>query len=161
MNETVNEHLRQAAEEVFESLAFILPLTPDEAAAGEPSDAQAPVRAGITFEGPFGGSMVLDVAPGILPALASNMLAEPEPTAQQQHDALKETLNVICGNLLPRISTPREIFHVGAPALLGAEPFVPVGQRAGEVDLALDAGRSRLALYVEEGALAALSRGAS
>jgi hypothetical protein len=88
----------------------------------------------------------------LLVSLASNMLGEEGPLAvAKQYDALGEIANVICGNLLPSIMDPQEIFQLGVPEVLApaasaaqdGEMLVASGQ------LGLEDGRVELQLFTD------------
>jgi CheY-specific phosphatase CheX len=100
---------------VFEDLGFMLPTADLNS-----EQASATFQAGVSidFFGPLRGTLVLQLNGDILPVLASNMLGEDEPPPLlQQHDALKELANVICGNLVPLISGSEAVFDLGVPRI--------------------------------------------
>ena len=123
MKNELNKILCNVAEQIFESLAFLL-LMPEEE---EPIPDDTPnVTASITFDGPFEGVLFLCVSEEILPTIAVNMLGlmdDEIPSKPQQHDAFKELLNVVCGNLLPRIVGTDAVFDVRAADILPCESF--------------------------------------
>lgn len=137
-------------EETFASLAFMFPVEPDASASG---DEGAMERAVVEFSGPFRGSLLLSVSSAMLEPLAANMLgledgATPEP--EQKLDALNELLNVICGNLLPLITSPREVFDVHRKRLLASSEeglSAICMEDLGTVDVSLDSGHVRLGLW--------------
>jgi len=144
MNNKLDETLGRVAEEVFESLAFVLPaFEQEQSAAPEAADKTA---ASISFAGPFEGTLVLSASNELPPAIAANMLGldfGEVASREAQQDAFKELVNVICGNLLPAIAGEQAVFDV-APAELPADGAVP----------ATVAGRPPLAtaqLHMEEG----------
>jgi hypothetical protein len=135
----------QAAQATLEALAFAMPV----------DDAEAPAPSGqcvcgqVTFSGPFGGKLWAMADRSVLPALAANMLAVDEPTWEQQVDAFRESLNVLCGNALPVLAGEREVFHVGDPQL--ADPdAAPPGEPAAQAELKLDIGWVKLRLYLDD-----------
>ena len=144
MEITLNEKLYRASARTFEDLAFLLTAEKaDEAQAALPLERTVSVR----FHGPFSGSLVLKVSGGLAPALAANMLGiDGEAPEGAQLDALKETANVLCGNVLPEIAGHKEIFRLDAPELgeacTGAEP-------AARAELVVDAGRCEVRFYSE------------
>ena len=159
MNPT-EQAMRSVVEETFASLAFMFPVEPDTGAAApqEPT-----VWAAVDFSGPFRGSLLLSASSGMLEPLAANMLGLDEgisPSPEQQQDAFKELLNVICGNLLPAIASPREVFDVFEPCMVAPQPDdpPPLGLRdLGTLNLDLDAGHVRLMLRVENLPTAAMT----
>ena len=110
----LNEPLRQVAEETFESLAFMFAMPGDDEFGPDPDAPLAVAR--VSFHGPFAGELHLGVSRDMLPDLAANMLGMDEqataPTPEQQADALRELLNVVCGNLLPAIAGAEAVFNV-------------------------------------------------
>lgn len=86
------------------------------------SQAQEVVR--VDFSGPFGGGMELSLPAPALVELAVNMLGAEdgeELSPEQQHDALKELINVVCGNLLPILAGHTEEFNLRPPYMVGGE----------------------------------------
>jgi len=148
----LHEMLSQVAADVFEELAFMLSMSEEE---GEDTHAPLSVAAGISFEGPFPGVLIASVSESILPALASNMLGlddEAEPQPDQQQDALKELVNVVCGNLLPAIAGPKVVFKVHAPEIIGEGSGVAPPKGALPTSVArvtLHEGRAEFKLFVE------------
>ena len=146
----VEQTMRRVAEDVFASLAFMFPVDADPATASQ----EPPKRAAIDFRGPVNGTLVLSVAEEMLGPLASNMLGLEDgvlPSAAQKQDALKEILNVICGNLLPAIVSSREVFSIGAPRLLpDGQSCLPPDGRTSAVTarISLDAGHVCLTLLL-------------
>ena len=118
MDEQLEKTLSNIAIETFEKLAFLFAFAADEAETGQPGSG---VAASVSFSGFFSGTLIMKVSAEALPELAVNMLGvdgDDETTLDQQNDALKETLNVICGNLLPAIAGNREVFNIGSPEIL-------------------------------------------
>jgi CheY-specific phosphatase CheX len=146
-----DEAVYRVAADTLESLALMFLLPEDEAPQPCPLCNK---RVAVSFTGPFDGMLILAVSEGVLSELAANMLGLENgysPTLEQQEDALKELVNVICGNLLPAIAGKEPVFHIGAPEALTAEsspqavgPLLP----AGEARLLADAGVLELSLLV-------------
>ena len=118
MSEQLKEILSRVAGETLEQLAFIFSLPEDER--GCMILDSAVVAAFISFSGSFSGKLVMTVSNQLLPELAANMLGvdEEETELNQQHDALKETINIICGNLLPSIAGNEVVFDIDAPVII-------------------------------------------
>jgi CheY-specific phosphatase CheX len=143
--------LAQVAQEVFSSMAFIMPAEEEEAAT---EDDAAPVVAQVLFSGPFAGSLVLSVSGNMLPTLAANIMGLEDAgstSLEQQQDALKELLNVTCGNLLPLVGAASDVFHVCEPHILEdiehLEAFQGIAPQA-RAKLRLDCGEADLTLFV-------------
>jgi chemotaxis protein CheY-P-specific phosphatase CheC len=68
---------------------------------------------------------MMTVSEDVLKELSANMLGvdDEETTKDQRHDALKETMNILCGNLLPAIAGKEAVFDIGAPKIEGEEGF--------------------------------------
>jgi len=117
MSEQLKEILSRVAGETLEQLAFMFSLPEDERSCMIPDSA---VAATIPFSGSFSGKLVMIVSTLFLPELAANMLGvdEEEIVLNQQHDALKETINIICGNLLPAIAGNEVVFNIDAPVII-------------------------------------------
>ena len=141
--------LYRAGLRVFEDLGFMLPtleLDREQAAATFHS------AVSIDFNGPVRGRLLVVINGDILPALASNMLGEDNaPSALRQEDALKELVNVICGNLLPLIAGSAAVFDVGEPKAQPSEnapdPNLPIAARQA---IGLERGRAELLLFLSE-----------
>jgi CheY-specific phosphatase CheX len=149
MSKSTAKALFNAAAMTFEELGFMFPISDlDELQLY----AQADAAAKVDFEGPFSGTLVVQVCGGILPILTANMLGDADcPSEQMQQDALGELANIICGNLLPEIAGPEEVFHLRAPATYSsshsaASKRVP----AAEVRVGLEQGRADLLLFVDQ-----------
>jgi CheY-specific phosphatase CheX len=143
----IDEALSRVAVKTLEKLAFMFSFPDPEES--EPEDA---MRVAVDFKGVFTGSLLMEISRGAVPELAANMLGiEPacDSTLEQCEDALKEALNVICGNLLPVIAGSEEVFHIDAPRLVsgpGAEPSFPA-EPSGVSRLLLENGRCRLLFF--------------
>jgi CheY-specific phosphatase CheX len=118
MSDPIKQRLHRVAEEILEKLAFMFSFPEDDR---DETDYESALAASVSFTGPFSGALVMVVSDQILPELTGNMLGidDDEGTSlEQRHDALKELINVICGNLLPAIAGKHSIFHVNAPTIL-------------------------------------------
>lgn len=153
-----SEPLFHVAEQTFGELAFML-VIPREV---EPTTQDPPAwgyAARVEFTGPFDGEMHIAVTNDMLQPLAANMLGidveEEPPEGVQREDALKELLNVICGNLLPAMAGDQVIFQIGAPTLLSQAILpasVPERTLAGRSKLHLDSGVAEIVFFVDEDA---------
>ena len=155
MSRTLEEILQWATEETFASMAFMFPI--EGAEAGAPPGDRTIVR--VVFRGPFSGTLELAVQPEMLPALAGNMLGlDPgqTPTDAQQIDAVKELANIVCGNILPEVGTPRDVFNVCEQRLVtNAQPGeADDAAPAARVSVCMDAGTVDLSLFLDADALA-------
>lgn len=115
-----NEHqetLRRVFSDVAESLAFMFTEDLDEV--GEPAVADTRfVRAHMEFRGPFTGTLQMAVPESMCPEITANVLGldpEDELVTKQPHDALKELLNVTCGNVLTALAGEAPVFDLTVP----------------------------------------------
>lgn len=153
----MNQHdelLNQVGEEIFESLAFMLVMPGIDDEDAPPPAPEARIAAQVEFSGPFDGSVAVVLQRDMLVELATNMLGMDEdqpPGPEAQTDALKELLNVICGNLLPKLAGAEAVFDVHPPELLDSGQL-PDRWRdqgpAGRCELPLDTGSAELAIYL-------------
>ena len=153
----LDKALYRVAEEVLASLAFMLPVPPEETSQQGDEQRSRTWAASVGFTGDVSGSVVLAAWEEMLPQLAANMLGlpegGPEATPDQQQDALMELANVICGNLLTEIWGPEAACTRSPPRLLGQD--VPVegpidSPPAATARIELVEGKAKLSLFVDE-----------
>ncbi len=155
MSKELNDILYEVAEATFGSMAFMLSMPDTEEEIG--SDQATTVRVG--FAGPFGGELTMIVDEEMLSELAGNMLGlDPgeEAPHDQQVDALKELLNVICGNLLPKIAGVEVVFDVASPQIVAQGETPSLVAPKASVKLCLDSGMAELTLYTDQAVPAGL-----
>ena len=121
MTQEHSDLLMEIAGQTLEQLAFIFsfPDDTDPEAIWE----EAATGCHVVFSGPSQGELVLLISNAAMPELASNMLGMDEdeaPPEDQQRDALREALNVICGNLLPRIGGNEAVYDIQPPEIIDA-----------------------------------------
>ena len=161
MNPT-EQAMRAVVEETFAALAFMFPVDGDGSVAPQPATME---RAVVEFSGPFRGVLLLSASAAMLEPLATNMLGLEDgicSSQEQRRDAFKELLNVICGNLLPLIASPRQVFDVHEPRLLTPRDDCTVAaglQDLGTIDVDLDAGHVRLAAWADQPTLLEAAQG--
>ncbi|MGD9332040.1 MAG: chemotaxis protein CheX [Desulfobacterales bacterium] len=117
-----SELLMEVAGETLEQLAFIFSF-PDDMDPEAIWEAET-TGCHITFSGPNNGELLMVISSSAMPELAANMLGlddDEPPLPDQQNDALKESLNVICGNLLPRIGGEEAVFDIQAPKIMNVD----------------------------------------
>ena len=156
MNNRLNETLCSVGQEVFESLAFILLAFEQEPESQDESPGEARTTGTISFRGPFDGSVALSVSSELLPEICANMLGldfDETASAAQQRDAFKELLNVICGNLLPKLVGQDAVFYVEASHVL-CDSEIPeaVGDlpSIATAELQLEGGWAEMALFAPQ-----------
>jgi len=156
MRAKLEEILSQMTIDTLEKLAFMFAF-PDEGEEGQPGDSM--VAGSVSFKGPFSGTLIMTISIEVLQELAANMLGlddGEETTEDHRSDALRETMNVICGNLLPAIAGDEVIFDVGVPEVLPADQEMKKGagipdglEPSARVNLDLDEGRCVLFLFLD------------
>lgn len=115
--------LRRVAISTFENLALLLPEGDPEPGAPAPALTHG-VR--IAFSGPRCGLLEVRTVEAVAEAAARNMLADDAPTADLCGDALAEIANVICGNLVPTLAAPDDIYRLDAPRRSAGSDPLPV-----------------------------------
>jgi chemotaxis protein CheY-P-specific phosphatase CheC len=146
----MNNILYQVAEETLENLAFIFSFGDEE----EPqNDSEQMDALRVFFSGEFSGELVMRMSKEVLPELAANMLGldEEDIAREDQLDAASETLNVICGNLLPAIAGRQAIFNITSPEILsdvGNEIEKDIAATKASVRLPLENGCCELFLRI-------------
>ena len=151
MNEKINKILEGIAAETFEGLAFMFGFPEDiENAAPEEN-----MIVKVGFQGSFSGQLVMAVTRQTVRELTANMLGldedEGEISPDDQADALKETINVICGNLLPSIGGKDTVFDIHAPEILSDATSlekIPDAERVSVAKLSIDDEPCQLSLFV-------------
>ncbi len=156
MRAELEERMSQVAIDTLEKLAFMFAFS-DEGEEGRPGDSM--VAGSISFTGPFSGTLAVTISIELLQELAANMLGlddGEETTQDHQSDALKETINVICGNLLPAIAGDEVVFDIGVPMVLPADQEMTKGagipdehELSAKVNLDLDEGQCVLFLFLD------------
>jgi len=153
MSEKIKTILSRIAVKTFGELVFLFAFDEDEANTGQTDPA---VAARISFSGFFSGTLVMKLSAKILPQLTTNMLGvdeQEETTLDQQYDALKETLNVVCGNLLPEIAGAQEVFNIDPPAIVAEDKVIKKSNGPNPIckaTLALEEGTCELFLFTDE-----------
>jgi len=108
----------------------------------------------VRFSGPLCGGMQLSLSLPLLAELAGNMLGADDASAlsaDEQHDALCELINVICGNLLPLIGGNNAEFHIQTPFIsaAGASASGEFGPVNAVSNLSVESGICRVALRLD------------
>lgn len=152
MNDKINHVISTVVTETIEKLVFMFasPYTPENSTEEDPD-----LGVSVSFSGPFSGTLGMKVSGEVLSEIAVNMLgvdSEDEITLEDKNDALKETINVFCGNILPVIGGKSAVFDIGAPEIVpeGEDMKVKQGEQpVSDVKLSLDEGRCDLVLFVK------------
>lgn len=119
MVEKIKAVMSRVVIETLEQLAFLFSSSEDEIDLLTPNS----MAVNVTFSGPFSGQLTMKMSKLVVLELTANMLGIDEEgiTHDQQSDALKETINIICGNLLPAIAGDQAIFNINAPMIIDGE----------------------------------------
>ena len=152
MNEKIDKVISKVVTETIEKLVFMFasPYTPENSIEEDPE-----IGVSVPFSGPFSGTLGMKVAGEVLSEIAVNMLGvenEDEISSEDKTDALKETINVLCGNILPVIGGKEAVFNIGGPVIVpeGEDMKVKSGEKfVSDVKLSLDEGRCDLVLFVK------------
>jgi chemotaxis protein CheY-P-specific phosphatase CheC len=145
------EIIYRVLEEILENLAFLF-FAPEDTR--DTMDYNVAVAAKISFTGLFSGTLVLALSNQVLPEIARNMLGgvDEDILVPRQHDAFKELLNVICGNMLPAIAGKREVFAIGVPDIISPEEMTALALRCPATSMAkveLDNGQIDFFLLID------------
>ena len=151
MNAAISGILSDVVVDTLEKLAFLFAV-PLEGPAPEETRELATVC--VRFSGPLRGGMRLSLSQPVLSELAANMLGADDGSAlsaDEQHDALRELINVICGNLLPLIGGNNAEFTIQTPFIstaAAAEAGASAPVTAGST-LSVESGICRVALQLD------------
>lgn len=152
MEQQLKSILMAVANDTLEKLAFLFAFA-DE---GRDHDSPDPAVVGrVKFDGYFDGFLMMRISECVIPELTSNMLGLDDGaqiSQAQQQDALKELLNIICGNALPAIAGDDVEFNIATPELLPPMKSAHLGQidnAACIARLMLEDGSCDLYLFIE------------
>ena len=151
MNAATSGILTDVVVGTLEKLAFMfaVPL-----AGPAPEDTREFATVRVRFSGPLCGGMQLSLSRSVLAELAGNMLGVDDGSAlpaDEQHDALRELINVICGNLLPMIGGGTAEFNIQTPFIpaAGASAVGEFGPVAAVSNLSVESGICLVALQLD------------
>jgi CheY-specific phosphatase CheX len=120
MPENIENAVFESAARVFETSAF-MSVYPWE----DGNELPMPdIAATMSFSGHSSGSLTLQMVSRILDMLAENMLGEPpggEDADEKRQDALKEVLNMICGNFLTEWAGEDPVFELSPPSIVNID----------------------------------------
>ena len=140
MSDRIKEIVARESIRTLEKLAFIFAMPEEEEM--EPKEGET-IDVAVSFNGPFSGSMMILYPSTDLTELAANMLGlddDDEISGEHKLDALKETINIICGNILPAVGGDAAVFDIDAPVAIEDPGSRPDISGAVKVQLALDEG---------------------
>jgi len=102
-------------ENVLEQFAFMFcePVEFDQV----PVPDEPLLQASMTYSGPSTGSLAIAVPQALAAEVAANALGidDEEESGAASHDALRELLNVICGQMLTAIAGEEPVFDLSIP----------------------------------------------
>jgi CheY-specific phosphatase CheX len=117
MPENIETAVFESAAHVFETSAF-MSVYPWE----DGNELPMPdIAATMSFSGHSNGNLTLQLVSRVLDMLAENMLGEPpegEDADEKRRDALKEVLNMICGNFLTQWAGEDPVFELSPPSIV-------------------------------------------
>ena len=148
MNQSLDEMVQAIAETVFEGLAFVFVLTPEEAS---PANGTM-VSASVGFEGEYNGTVAISVSEPLLSAIAANMLGASDAAGllpAQLEDALKELANVLGGPIVAAMAGSRPVPRLLPPKFVGCSPLP--GEPAAKTQMFFDDGEARVTLFLANG----------
>lgn len=108
--------------EVLENLAFMFGETADEEEL--PASVSDCILATMSFSGAMSGRLELAVPRAMCPEIAANVLGvdpDDERVSSGGDDALKELLNVTCGQMLTRLAGEEPVFDLSVPVVSGLD----------------------------------------
>jgi len=149
MSDRLKTIIAKESVQTLEKLAFIFATPEDEDIEPEAGET---VDVAIRFTGPFSGSMLILYPEGDLHELAANMLGlddEDEIAGEQKLDALRETINIVCGNVLPVIGGKEAVFDIAPPQLIETPADRPDVTDGVKVQLELDEGMCFIYLFFD------------
>ena len=153
MNSALEEKLAQTAAKTLEELTFCF-ATPER---WEPPDFTGDEYVlGAQFAGYCGGYLVFICPAGSGREMTTNMLGLDEDdavTGEQVQDALKEVINIICGNILPTLAGVEAVFNIAQPKIMDVGQAPEFGRETppvGRVRLDLEGESGYLFLFVDD-----------
>ena len=114
MSENLRETIIDSFTDVIEKMAFMFV----EEAEDDEKEADGALKAEMQFSGAYGGSVIIAVSHETANELASNVLGvdpDDENIEELRNDALRELLNVTCGNLLTAHYGEEPVFDLSVP----------------------------------------------
>ncbi|MAX23454.1 MAG: hypothetical protein CMJ19_03030 [Phycisphaeraceae bacterium] len=140
---------------VMESLAFYFVDPVDKADVNMDSLDMPYRQLSMRFEGPHHGSLVMYIPQSMTPVIWANMLGVDESEAQdaeQQNDAIRELLNVICGQTLTELWGTEPVFDLHVPQLqdLDQSSLIQTLTRPSTCCFSSDDGIILLEIHVDE-----------
>jgi len=98
------------------------------------------------------GKLLIETRGGLFSAIATNILSNNDPSAQQKKDALKEIANIICGNVVPSLGGGGREYKIEAPRYLNKDDLLKEewqNEPVAEIALNFNDGRADIKLFVD------------
>ncbi len=152
MERRIKSILTAVTNDTLEKLAFLFAFADDKRVSDSPDPA---VAGRIDFSGYFDGFLLMRFAACAIPELANNMLGlddDARISKAKQQDALKELLNVICGNALPALAGDQVEFNIEAPEIISPEDWAQLNRKGNPaciVRLTLEEGFCDLYFFIQ------------
>ncbi len=148
--------------EVLERQAFMFADPPAEGAP-PPRPKGVCLKASMSFHGPKSGSVTLCAPVSVCESLAVNMLGvdagyfeqgsegSPHRLSEASHDALKELLNVVCGNILTEVAGEKPVFNLSIPVAsdIHEDEWEDLPRQSGAVALVVEGSPICVCLVVD------------
>jgi CheY-specific phosphatase CheX len=100
----------------------------------------------------FTGKLLIETRGGLCSAIATNMLSNDVPSAQQKKDALGEIANIICGNVVPSLGRGGREYKIESPRPLNKDDLLKEEKQGNplvEIALNFNQGRADIKLFVD------------
>lgn len=118
MNQKHNDIITESVVDIFEKVAFLFPVPVEESDDISAEECTQNICLGIRFTGYANGDFIISLPKELTKEISANMLGidEDDPDVEQKSiDAAKEILNIVCGNMLPKVYGDEPVFHLSAP----------------------------------------------
>ena len=118
MNEKYKKILEDTFKEVMEALAFMFVESTEKDKL--PTGEEKYLHAIMAFSGTLTGNLEIIAGTSLCKLLAANMLgveSQDEESQKKASDALKETLNTICGRYLTALAGEKPVFNLTTPEI--------------------------------------------
>ena len=101
----------------------------------------------------FTGKLLIETRGGLFSAIATNILSNDDPSAQQKKDALGEIANIICGNVVPSLGGGGREYKIEPPRSLNKDDLLKEEWKeepVAEITLNFNDGRADIKLFVDD-----------
>jgi CheY-specific phosphatase CheX len=149
MKKQIENVLKEATIITLEDLCFIYQVPElKDAQENLPLEAAAEVK---YRSDDFTGKLLIETRGGLFSAIATNILSNDDPSAQQKKDALGEIANIICGNVVPSLGGGGREYKIEPPRSLNKDDLLKEekqGKPLAEITLNFNDGRADIKLFV-------------